>query len=64
MSLGILHRGRDLVGRHSALLLLAVTLSGLAGGAVAALAGAGPTADARTPGSGNRADQPASNPGP
>ena len=46
MSLGILHRGRDLVGRHSALLLLAVTLSGLAGGAVAALAGARPTADA------------------
>jgi heavy metal translocating P-type ATPase len=41
-----LHRGRNLVGRHSALFLLAVTVCGLAGGAVAALAGAGPTAHA------------------
>jgi hypothetical protein len=46
MALENLHRGRELVGRHSALLLLAVTVSGLAGGAVAALAGARPTADA------------------
>jgi cation transport ATPase len=46
MALAILRRGRELVGRHSALLLLAVTISGLAGGAVAALAGAGPVADA------------------
>jgi heavy metal translocating P-type ATPase len=46
MALGILHGGRELGGRHSALLLLAVTLSGLAGGAAAALAGAGPAADA------------------
>jgi heavy metal translocating P-type ATPase len=43
---GILGRGWALVGRHSALLLLAVTVAGLAGGAVAVLAGAGPATDA------------------
>jgi heavy metal translocating P-type ATPase len=46
MALGAVHRGRELVGRHSALILLAVTGTGLAGGAVAALAGARPVADA------------------
>lgn len=46
MALVILHRGRELMGRRSALLLLTVTVSGLAGGAVAVLAGAGPVADA------------------
>ena len=46
MATGILSRIRDLAGRHSALPLLAVTVGGLAGGAVAALAGARPAADA------------------
>jgi len=42
----ILGRAWAVVSRHSALLLLAVTSCGLAGGAVAALAGAKPAADA------------------
>lgn len=42
----ILGHGWAVVSRHSALLLLAVTVCGLAGGAVAALAGARPAADA------------------
>ena len=41
----ILGRGWAVVSRHPALLLLAVTVCGLAGGAVAALAGARPAAD-------------------